>query len=87
MKKEEVNISVIGLGYVGLPLALELSKRYNVIGFDLDEVRISELNDKHDRTNELSSQDLLDLGNFEKTSNENAIAKSNFYIINTRIRT
>ena len=81
MKKEEVNISVIGLGYVGLPLALELSKRYNVIGFDLDEVRISELNDKHDCTNELSSQDLLDLGNFEKTSNENAIAKSNFYII------
>ena len=40
IKKEEIKIAVIGLGYVGLPLALEFSKKYNVVGFDLDKVRI-----------------------------------------------
>ena len=81
IKKEEINITIIGLGYVGLPLALEFSKKYNVIGFDLDEIRISELNDKYDRTNELSGQDLSDLKNFKITTNENAIANSNIYIV------
>ena len=35
IKKEEIDITVIGLGYVGLPLAVEFSKKYNVTGFDL----------------------------------------------------
>ncbi|MDE0471202.1 MAG: Vi polysaccharide biosynthesis UDP-N-acetylglucosamine C-6 dehydrogenase TviB, partial [Ekhidna sp.] len=37
------NISIIGLGYVGLPLAVEFSKKFNVIGFDINQIRISEL--------------------------------------------
>jgi len=81
IKKEEINIAVIGLGYVGLPLAVEFSKKYNVVGFDPDEIRVSELNDKYDRTNELSDNDLLDLKNFKITSNENKIANSNIYIV------
>jgi len=81
LKKEEINITVIGLGYVGLPLAFEFSKKYNVVGFDLDEVRIAELNDKYDCTNELSGHDLSDLKNFKITTNENAIANSNIYIV------
>ena len=36
LKKKDINISIIGLGYVGLPLAVEFSKYYNVVGFDLD---------------------------------------------------
>ena len=62
-----MNIAVIGLGYVGLPLAVEFSKKYNVIGFDVNEIRVSEINDKYDRTNELSENDLSDLNNLKIT--------------------
>ena len=81
IKKEEINISVIGLGYVGLPLAVEFSKKYDVVGFDLDEIRVSELNSNYDKTNELSEEELLVLKNFNITANENKIANSNIYIV------
>ena len=81
IKNEEINITVIGLGYVGLPLAVEFSKKYNVTGFDLDTIRVSEINDKYDRTNELSENDLSDLKNLKITSNDNEIFDSNIYII------
>ena len=45
-------ICIIGLGYVGLPLSLEFSKYYNVIGFDKDTQRVKELNNFFDRNNE-----------------------------------
>ena len=81
IKKEEINITIIGLGYVGLPLAVEFSKKYNVIGYDLDEIRVSEINDKYDRTNELSENDLSDLKNLKITTNDNEISNSNIYIV------
>ena len=80
-KKEEIKIAVIGLGYVGLPLAVEFSKKYNVVGFDLDGIRVSELNDKYDRTNELSENDLSDLKNLKITTNDSEISNSNIYIV------
>src|ERR1700744_6616451 len=46
----EVKIAVIGLGYVGLPLAVEFAKKYRVVGFDTGERRIDELNKGYDRT-------------------------------------
>ena len=46
-------IAVIGLGYVGLPLAVEFAKKYPVVGFDIFQARIDELNSGHDRTLEL----------------------------------
>jgi UDP-N-acetyl-D-galactosamine dehydrogenase len=52
-------IAVIGLGYVGLPLAVELSRFSDVIGYDLAEARVRELNIGHDRTGEQSESDLL----------------------------
>ena len=52
------NISVIGLGYVGLPLAIEFSKKFNVIGFDLNKNRIEELINCVDRTSEISKEEL-----------------------------
>ena len=51
-------ISIIGLGYVGLPLAVEFSKKYNVLGFDVNIERINELNNFFDRTNEIDSCEL-----------------------------
>ncbi|MBO9732305.1 MAG: nucleotide sugar dehydrogenase [Chitinophaga sp.] len=54
----DVKIAIIGLGYVGLPLAVEFAKKYKVVGFDINEARIKELNGGEDHTLELSSEDL-----------------------------
>lgn len=51
-------IVIIGLGYVGLPLAVALSHHFSVTGFDINETRISELKTGHDRTNEISKEKL-----------------------------
>ena len=51
-------IAIIGLGYVGLPLAVAFAEKYKVIGFDINELRIKELNDGHDHTLEVED-DLL----------------------------
>jgi len=48
-------ISIVGLGYVGLPLAIALSRKFNVIGFDINEARVSELKDGFDRTFEIEA--------------------------------
>lgn len=52
-------IAIVGLGYVGLPLALEFSKKYTVVGFDINSERIAELNNGYDRTKEADSDYLL----------------------------
>ena len=49
-KINKFKIAVIGLGYVGLPLALEFAKKKNVIGFDLDKIRIDQLKSSLDKT-------------------------------------
>ena len=61
-------IAVIGLGYVGLPLAVEFSKKYNVIGFDINAVRIQELQSGIDRTLELETSELKKANNIKYTS-------------------
>jgi len=53
LKKSNLRISIIGLGYVGLPLAIEFSKKFTVIGFDIDHLRIKQLNKGFDRTKEI----------------------------------
>jgi UDP-N-acetyl-D-galactosamine dehydrogenase len=58
MKIEKKKIAVIGLGYVGLPLAIEFGKKYDVLGFDIDELRINELIDGIDRTHEADLEEL-----------------------------
>lgn len=52
MKQSDYKIAIIGLGYVGLPLAIEFGKKYKVLGFDINHSRIEELNNLNDRTNE-----------------------------------
>ncbi|HMZ45165.1 MAG TPA: nucleotide sugar dehydrogenase [Chitinophagaceae bacterium] len=58
MKLEESKIAIIGLGYVGLPLAIEFGKKFSVLGFDINQNRISELVEGKDRTNEADLQGL-----------------------------
>ncbi len=55
----EKKIAVIGLGYVGLPLAIEFAKKYKVLGFDINESRVAELKQGKDRTREADLNDLL----------------------------
>ncbi|MBO6835283.1 MAG: nucleotide sugar dehydrogenase [Alphaproteobacteria bacterium] len=57
---ENPTIAVIGLGYVGLPLAVALARHFDVMGFDIDKKRIEELRDHHDRTGELTRGELAD---------------------------
>ena len=54
-------IAVIGLGYVGLPLAVEFAKKYNTIGFDISEKRIGELKSGSDSTLEVSEEELREV--------------------------
>ena len=56
-KKKDISIAIIGLGYVGLPLALEFSKKFNVIGYDTNKKRIKELINGFDKTLEVDSED------------------------------
>lgn len=58
MDIKNAKIAVIGLGYVGMPLAVEFSKKYDVKGFDINSARVKELNDAQDHTLETSPQDL-----------------------------
>src|SRR5690606_30923103 len=55
---EKINIAVIGLGYVGLPLAVAFATKYPVLGFDIDAERISELKKGVDRTREADLEHL-----------------------------
>ncbi len=78
---EKMNIAVIGLGYVGLPLAVEFGKKFNVTGFDLDDTRIQELHNGYDRTNELNDSELLIIEKIKITTNKEDISDSDIYII------
>jgi len=59
--KENPTIAIIGLGYVGLPLAVAFAKQYKVIGFDINAKRVADLNDGNDFTLEVSSEELSEV--------------------------
>lgn len=72
-------MAVIGLGYVGLPLSLEFAKKYPVIGFDIDQQRVNELQNGHDRTKEVSDEDFI--SDIIFSSNVQDISSANTYIV------
>ncbi len=76
-----VTIAIIGLGYVGLPLAIEFGKQFNTIGYDIDTDRISQLKNKVDSTLEVDTQDFNLSKNLSFTNNLNQLQSANFYII------
>lgn len=78
---KHLNITIIGLGYVGLPLAVEFSRHFDVTGFDTDQTRIDELKNNFDRTNEVTSHILKDIDNLILSSSVDDIAQSNVYIV------
>lgn len=66
---ENINIAIIGLGYVGLPLAIEFAKKYKVLGFDIKVSRVKELIEGEDQTKEANLEDLKSVINSAKISN------------------
>ncbi|MCA1780367.1 MAG: Vi polysaccharide biosynthesis UDP-N-acetylglucosamine C-6 dehydrogenase TviB, partial [Xanthomonadaceae bacterium] len=77
IKTNEIKIAIIGLGYVGLPLALEFSKKFETIGFDINQTRIAELKSGHDRTRESDASELGGEINLVFTSDPAEIADAN----------
>ena len=77
----EVKLGVIGLGYVGLPLAVEFGKHYETIGFDINSVRVSELRAGHDHTLEVDDEELTQATRLSYTDNLNDIASCNTYVV------
>ena len=77
----DTEICVIGLGYVGLPLAVEFSKKHKTIGFDIKVQRINELRAGHDATLEVSEEELKAANNLQFSSEESQIYSANVYIV------
>lgn len=77
-------IAVIGLGYVGLPLAVEFGKKYLTVGFDINNYRVEDLKNGIDNTLEINSDILLSTlsnGFFSVSSNKNDLKECNIYIV------
>ncbi len=86
-------IAIVGLGYVGLPLAVEFAKKYQVVGFDINQPRVDELKQNKDHTLETSPEDLesVNLSSFEELKNNSTglwlttdlqeLKDANFYVV------
>src|SRR5210317_987777 len=82
MSKSDIKIAIIGLGYVGLPLAVEFAKKYQVIGFDINQNRIEELEKNNDSTLEIKDEVISSVrDNLNFTSNINDTKDCNIYIV------
>lgn len=78
---DELRIGIIGLGYVGLPLAVEFAKKYPTIGFDINQQRITELNAGNDRTLEVENEELRAAKQLKFSCVENDLHNCNFFIV------
>ena len=76
-----MTLSIIGLGYVGLPLAVEFGKKYKTIGFDINAMRIDELKKGIDRTLEVSKEELGNAKNLTFTTSIDDIKEANIYVV------
>jgi len=93
MNMKTPKIAIIGLGYVGLPLAVEFAKKYQVVGFDINQARVDELKQNKDHTLETSSEDLesVNLSSLDElknnvtglwlTTNLDELKDANFYVV------
>ena len=78
---EQAKIAIIGLGYVGLPLAVEFGKNLNTIGYDINTSRIKELENGKDSTLETTDDELADATKLKFTTNIDDLKEYNVYII------
>ena len=78
---ENLRLAVIGLGYVGFPLAVEFGKQRSVIGFDVNKTRISALSNGIDVTGEVTEAEFASAINLKVTSDESSLSSANCFII------
>ncbi len=81
IKLQELKVAIIGLGYVGLPLAVEFGKNREVIGFDINVERIDQLKESHDYTLEVSKDDIQNAKYLKFTNDVNKIIECNCFIV------
>ncbi len=81
LRIQDVKLAVVGLGYVGLPLAVEFGKRRPVIGFDINRRRIDELQRGHDHTLEVEDDELASAAQLSYTDDRARLAEANVYIV------
>lgn len=81
MTRNSTKISIIGLGYVGLPLAVEFGKKFLTTGFDIQQERLDELTEGYDRTREISSDQLKDSSHLRFSSKGGDLRGSDVFIV------
>ena len=78
---QDINLAIIGLGYVGLPLAVEFGKKRPVVGFDINKPRIAALQAGHDSTLEVSDEELAQAAQLSYTSDLDDLKNCNVFIV------
>jgi UDP-N-acetyl-D-galactosamine dehydrogenase len=78
---KNLKIGIIGLGYVGLPLAAEFGRKYPTVGFDINAERVAELEGGHDSTLECSDEELAAAQHLDYATDVEALRDCNFYIV------
>jgi UDP-N-acetyl-D-glucosamine/UDP-N-acetyl-D-galactosamine dehydrogenase len=80
-KLAEIRIGIIGLGYVGLPLAVYLARHFPVLGFDIDRERVADLSRGIDRTREVTEQEFAHAARLTYSADVESLRDANFYIV------
>ena len=78
---EECKLAIVGLGYVGLPLAVEFGKQFDTLGFDINTVRVDELRRRHDHTRETSKEELAEARHLRFSTDADDLFDRNTFII------
>ncbi len=78
---DQIRVAVIGLGYVGLPLATYMARHFPAVGFDIDQRRVDELNRGHDRTHEVTAEEFAAARVLSFSTSESELKSCNFYIV------
>ncbi|PCI49358.1 MAG: Vi polysaccharide biosynthesis UDP-N-acetylglucosamine C-6 dehydrogenase TviB [Thalassobium sp.] len=78
---QNTHIAIIGLGYVGLPLAVEFGKKYSVVGFDINTARLAELSKGHDSTLEVDDRELAEAKHLSYSSSLDDLKACNVFIV------
>ena len=81
MNADETIVAVVGLGYVGLPLAVAFGKRYRTVGYDISERKIAEYRRHADPTGEVGSEELRAAGGLDCTSDPRRLAEADFIVV------
>jgi UDP-N-acetyl-D-galactosamine dehydrogenase len=77
----DVRVGIIGLGYVGLPLAVYMARHFPVAGFDINRPRVAELAEKRDRTGEVTDEEFAAAETLSFSADIEALKDCNFYIV------